>query len=387
MLRQFIRRNTLLQRVVAHTRARRLARRHPEGLVPPVPRRIIVEPTNRCNLACVYCGNRRMTRPPSFLDLHVYERLLDEMRELGVPRLTLHANGEPTLHPRIGRMLELAVEREQCVVMSTNGTTLTEELARTIVRASPDLINVSVDSADPEVLEVLRPGLDLGRLVENLRRFRRIRDDLGAVRESPWGRIRLPVISLTCVLTRYLTRAAERRYFDLFGELADDLDFHPANNHGGYVREDPTTRRHWLPSPLRDAIYGRLRTPCTYPWDTLNLLSDGTVSACRFDFDARMGLGRYPERSLLELWNGEALRELRRAHMTLDLRGHEQCRACSAVRYCNRAEDRAVTRRIQRRNGFTPARDSWLPANPRKLPTRDGGAEPDLPAPARAGSH
>lgn len=364
MLRQFVRRTTLLQRMVAHTRARRLAREAPEGIVPPVPRRIIVEPTNACNLACAYCGNKNMVRPATYLDPLVYARALDEMVELGIPRLTLHTIGEPTLHPRIAELVAMAVERERCVVMSTNGTLLTEALARELVHAAPELINISVDSADPETLRILRPGLDLDWLVASLRRFRRIRDAEGMVREGATGPVRLPLIVITCVLTRYFTRRAERRFFEVFGDLADDFHFHPANNHGGYVPANPTAPRRWVPAPLREAVYGRLREPCTYPWDALNLLSDGTVTVCRFDFDALTAVGRFPESSIRELWRGEAIRELRRAHLAFDYDGLEACRVCSAARYENRAEHRAITRRILRRNGITPRRDGWLGVEP-----------------------
>jgi len=378
ILRGFVRRHLILQRCVAHARARWIARKHPEGLAPPVPRRVIVEPTNACNLACVYCGNKDMLRPATYLDLGVYEELLDQMVALGIPRLTLHTIGEPTLHPQVARMLAMAVERERCVMMSTNGTLLDEDLARAIVRASPDVINVSVDAADQDVLKVLRPGLKLERLLANLRTFRRIRDEEGRVRASPQGPMRMPTISVTCVLTRFFTRAVERRFFDAFRELVDDFEFHHANNHGDYVHEDPSAPRHMLPARLRDAIYGRIREACHFPWDALYLLSDGTISVCRFDFDARVKVGRFPEQGIAELWNCDAMRDLRRAHLAFDFEGWSQCRDCTATLYSSRDEHLALTRRILRRNGFVPRRSAWLPVDPRRTAARTAAAQVDL---------
>ena len=43
-LKNYVRRTTLLERAVAHGRAARLRCTHPEGRVPPVPKRVIVEP-------------------------------------------------------------------------------------------------------------------------------------------------------------------------------------------------------------------------------------------------------------------------------------------------------------------------------------------------------
>src|SRR5438552_18001917 len=89
-LREFVARHTLLERTVARMRTLRLRRTQPEGLVPPVPKRVVVEPTNACNLGCAYCGNKDMLRPRTFLSMAPYEQLLDEMVKLGIPRITLH---------------------------------------------------------------------------------------------------------------------------------------------------------------------------------------------------------------------------------------------------------------------------------------------------------
>ena len=223
--------------------------------------------------------------------------------------------------------------------------------------------------------------------IKPLRRFRAIRDEEGEIRDSPWGPVQLPVISITCVLTRFFTRPAERRFFEVFRDLVDDFDFHHANNHGDYVHEDPTALRHLIPPRLREAIYGRLREPCMFPWDALYLLSDGTMSVCRFDFDARIGVGRYPESSIPELWNSEAMRDLRRAHLAFDYVGWEQCRACSAAKYGNRAEHHAITRKIMKRNGFPIRHDVWLPVDPRKLAPGNSDAELELTARSHGFDH
>jgi radical SAM protein with 4Fe4S-binding SPASM domain len=364
MLRDLVRRTTLLQRVVVHRRALRLARTHPEGLVPPVPRRIVVEPTNACNLGCAYCGNKDMVRPRTFLDLEVYRRLLDEMVELGIPRLTLHTIGEPTLHPQIARMLEMASKRQRCVTISTNGSLLVEDLARRMVAAGPDILNISADAAD-ESLAITRDGLDYRDLVEKLRVLRRIRDEEGPVRDSPWGPVRLPTLTITCVVTPHFDRATERRFFEAYAPLVDDFLFHFPNNHGDYVHDEPHRRRHLLPKRWVDAIFRSVREPCHYPWDALFLLSDGTMSVCRFDFDARIRVGRYPESSIPELWNSQEMRSLRRAHLAFRYEGWEQCRDCTATFYENRHQHHAMTQKLKRRNGVITTRPAWLNPDPR----------------------
>lgn len=356
--------STPVERLVEHTRAVRLRKTHPEGIVPPLPERIIIEPTNACNLACSYCGNKDMVRPHTFVDVKMVERLLDEMVELGIPRCTLHTIGEPTLHPHIADLIAMAKERKRIVTMSTNGSLLREDLARAIVRAGPDMLHISADAADADVLVQTRRGLKLETLLKGMNTLKRLRDTEGPIRETPWGLVRLPTIAVTCVLTPHFTRDVERRFFETFSPLVDDIVFHFANNHAGYVPNEGSFRRELVPHRLRKWFYKKVRRPCFYPWDTLYLLSDGTVSVCRFDFDARVRIGRYGERSIPELWNSEEMRSLRRAHMNFDFRDWTSCEDCSGMMYENRHEHWVMTKRLKRRNGMVATRDCWQPINP-----------------------
>ena len=363
-LKGFVRRTTILERTVAHGRAMRLRRAHPEGEVPPVPKRVVVEPTNACNLACAYCGNKDMLRPATYLPIELFRQLVAEMTELGIPRMTLHTIGEPTLHPQIAEMNAIAKAAGRVVNISTNGTLLTEERARALVEAGPDMLNVSADAGDPETFAATRGGADLELVLEGLARVRRLRAELGPIRRSPWGDVRLPTITATCVITPLFTREVERKYFEAFGPLVDDFNFHFPNNHAEYAHFEPFYHRGLLPKRARDRLYRALRSPCYYPWDALFLLSDGTMSVCRFDFDARVNVGRYGPQTLLELWHSEAMDSLRRAHLSFDFSEWAQCDNCTATWYENRAEHVHVSDKIKKRNGFVPDRTCWLNENP-----------------------
>src|SRR4029079_7557237 len=99
-------------------------------------------------------------RPVRYLSGGVYTKLLDEMVELGIPRITLHTIGEPTLHPRIGEMVKMATDRRRRVTLSTNSTLRrNEKLSRALVHGGPDLLNISADAADAETLAKTRDGL------------------------------------------------------------------------------------------------------------------------------------------------------------------------------------------------------------------------------------
>lgn len=348
-----------------HWDAVRLRKTHPEGIVPPAPKRVVVEPTNACNLGCAYCGNKDMLRPRTNLDLGLYEKLLDQMVELGIPRITLHTVGEPTLHPRIAEMVRMATDRERVVTISTNGTRLHEEpLARALVEAGPHLLNISADAADDETLGKTRDGLKASVVIEGLRTLRRLREEVGPVRDSPWGKVRLPTLTMTCVVTQLFTPAVEKTFFDVYAPLVDDFLFHFPNNHADYVADRKFEHEGVLPLSIRDRVYKALRHTCNYPWDALFLLSDGTMSVCRFDFDARIRIGRFGESSIQELWRSDAMNSLRKAHMNFDFKDWPQCESCTATWYENRHEHYTLTRKLMAKHGLVPARPAWLTEDP-----------------------
>ena len=367
-VKSWVNRHPTLQHAYAHMRAVAQRGRKPHGDIPPLPERIIVEPTNGCNLGCAYCGNKDMIRPWTYMPLDVYERLLDEMVEHDIRRMTLHTIGEPTLHPRIAEMVRMATARGRVVTMSTNGTLMKEELARDLVRAAPAILNFSADAGDAETLAKSRDGLSLDTLLAGMRHVRRFRDLEGPYGDTPWGRVRLPTITVTCVLTPWFTREVERRFFETFDELVDDYMFHYPNNHSDYVHDTPHYKPgRFLSRKVLDKLYKRIRMPCPYPWDSLYLLSDGTVSVCRFDFDARVEVGRYPAQSIPELWKGQKMMSLRRAHMSFEFADWSTCENCTGTFYENRHSHHVMTRKLMHRNGVKPSRDSWLPAQPKPI--------------------
>ena len=140
--------------------------------------------------------------------------------------------------------------------------------------------------------------------------------------------------------------------------------FHWPNSHAGYVPDEPHRRRGLLPARWKDWLYSKVRYSCPYPWDALFLLSDGTMSVCRFDFDARVSVGRYGEQSISELWRSQKMMSLRKAHMDFDFRDWSTCETCNATFYENRHEHYRTSQKLKRRNGYVSARDMWLPVEP-----------------------
>lgn len=106
-------------------------------------KRVYLEITNVCNLACAFCPGT--TRTPHFLTEEEFDRLTDALRG-ETQYLYFHLMGEPLLHPSLARFLAIAGEKGFRVILTTNGTLLGEK--DEILLPAPPLykINLSLQS-------------------------------------------------------------------------------------------------------------------------------------------------------------------------------------------------------------------------------------------------
>ena len=72
---------------------------------------LLIEPVSACNLRCVMCFqiDESFTSDSSFMgmmDIDLFKNIIDQAVEGGTKAITLASRGEPTLHPKLGEMLE-----------------------------------------------------------------------------------------------------------------------------------------------------------------------------------------------------------------------------------------------------------------------------------------
>jgi cyclic pyranopterin phosphate synthase len=108
-----------------------------------------LSPVGYCNQDCIFCGLdfKRERTKGKFIDLDVLVPLFREMAQCGVRSIMLGGEGEPTLHPNIGHIVQATKEAGLAVGITTNGVRLDRILSW---QDSIDWIKVSVDAGDKE---------------------------------------------------------------------------------------------------------------------------------------------------------------------------------------------------------------------------------------------
>jgi sulfatase maturation enzyme AslB (radical SAM superfamily) len=248
-----------------------------------------VELTNRCNLDCGICPRRGGGgRPECDLDFETFKRIIDATPHLKI--LLPYQWGEPLLSPVLVPAIEYASGRGIRVMVTTNGMLLDAGRAEALLQSGLERLTVSFDG-DPATCSEIR-GIDAENVVENIRRFRSMRDAGG-------HRCALDVSMVVDEATEPRMDAFRR----LFENLADRIQFVPR----------------FTSAPRR--------TACRELWrGVLVVLSSGDVTICCADHEGRGVLGNVAERMPVELFNGPEMRRLRKQHLRADYPA--LCRDC-----------------------------------------------------------
>lgn len=155
----------------------------------PVPSRRLgrslgldITPYKTCTFDCVYCQLGRTTERtvqrkeyvPKDPVLSELKEFLDEIGE-DIDYITFAGSGEPTLHSKIGEMIDaIKTMTDIPVVVITNGSLLFREDVRSDL-LNADIVLPSLDAATESMFHAVNQpheSLEVGKIIEGLRIFR-----------------------------------------------------------------------------------------------------------------------------------------------------------------------------------------------------------------------
>jgi MoaA/NifB/PqqE/SkfB family radical SAM enzyme len=138
------------------------------GKLESLPRRIVLELTNACNLNCVMCGRNHTNFNHTFFEPSWLEHLKPFMNS--AEEITFMGWGEPTLHPSFYKFLEFASSYPVKKYLLTNGVNL-DIISPMLLQYGIDILAVSLDGPDSETNNIIRQGSDFNQIIKSLRLF------------------------------------------------------------------------------------------------------------------------------------------------------------------------------------------------------------------------
>lgn len=110
------------------------------------PRKVNIHLTDFCNLNCVFCWYHspyiRKKPKKGTLDYKTLKKIADDCRKIGVEKIDLSGEGEPLLHPRIGKIIRYLKKSGFRITLITNATFDFEKL-KFIALVDTLLVNLS----------------------------------------------------------------------------------------------------------------------------------------------------------------------------------------------------------------------------------------------------
>lgn len=108
-------------------------------------KKVYIEITSVCNLACSFCPQTK--RQANFINLDTFRDILDQVKP-HTDFIYLHVKGEPLLHPKIDELLDISHEKGFKVNITTNGTLIAKNREKLLGKPALRQMNFSLHSFD-----------------------------------------------------------------------------------------------------------------------------------------------------------------------------------------------------------------------------------------------
>ncbi len=275
-----------------------------------LPQAISIETFNLCNLKCIMCPYKDMTRQKNVMTMELFRKVVLESKKMGINNVIVSFYSEPFLDPHIFERIEFVRKQDMHVMFYSNGTVLNDEKIRKLLDNPPNKIIFSFDGGTKETYEKIRVNAKFDVVTGNIRRLVGERNRRG---------MKEPAIEVNCTIQKenYHELDAFKKLWD---GVVDGYDFGIVDNREGEGHEgDLTVER-------SKVVY-----PCRRLWNEMIVLSSGKVALCCVDFDGKVVLGDTNEQSLDNIWNGELYSKIRDLHQQKMGDKVALCRGCSKL--------------------------------------------------------
>lgn len=279
----------------------------------PGPSVMLLETTNRCNLACPMCPRTHIKQWNRDMPDDVLWPTLDAFAAGGGDHVLLYGLGEPLLDERLPAILERCRQLGLGTVLSTNGILLDQRRRRWLLDNPCDHLLIGIDGHTEAVYDRYRPGGGLDRVRAQVEALAAEKVALGA----------------DLVIVVQLIRLAHNQHevddFSRYWRSVDGVDLVRIKEEDIGIDEHRT----W------DAEATTRRNACPVLWrGALVVRASGDVYGCYHlaDVERQSPLGNLADHTLLELWNHPRLAELRRMHGEGTLPADSPCARCPSAR-------------------------------------------------------
>lgn len=287
---------------------------------------LYVDPASACNFRCSFCptGHVDLVRGGTYqrgiLHWEIFEKMIDDLCAFDDPLRVMRFNkiGEPLLNKKLPDMIRLAKQKARVgsIDFATNGALLSESLIENLVDAGLDRMNISLEGINAEQYKQhAKVDIDFDDFVTRVKWL-----------YANKGRCEITIK----IPANYINDEERTVFLDTFGDHCDRIfveelasiwpEFDVGERSGLSISE---THQYSQANEKKDV--------CTYIFYAMSVNADGTVSACCPDWNQKLLIGDVKEQSLKEIWQSQAMQDLRVLHLQGKRCDNDTCRSCGHI--------------------------------------------------------
>lgn len=133
---------------------------------------LMIEPTNICNLKCLFCTQSISKRQKGMMTLDNFIKIA-ELLPSSIKEVQLHFAGESVLNKDLPEMIKIIKCKGIKTILSSNGTLPFENYEK-IIDAGLDQLIISFDGATKEIYEQYRKGGNFEIVLDNLSKMAKL---------------------------------------------------------------------------------------------------------------------------------------------------------------------------------------------------------------------
>ena len=268
-----------------------------------LPYRIIVDPTNACNLGCPLCptGLNASSRKKGIMKFEKFKKLVDEIKEHCI-EIHIYNWGELTLNKDLLKMIKYSKDHGIWSRISSNlSLKFKDGYLDEFVKSGLSLLHVDIDGLDQDVYEKYRRKGNLKTVYDNLSKIIELKKKYN---------LKNPTIELSMLAMRQNEHQHEE-----FLKIKEKFDVDEVKI--DKIQHNPNMDEKWLPFN-KDLVYETYdgnassnsskdseKSQCHWPWSGIVVNWDGGINPCCIIDDPKSDFANTKDRSIKEIWNSE----------------------------------------------------------------------------------
>lgn len=257
-----------------------------------------VEISRKCSVDCLYCSSKK---EDLFYPLDSFKKLIDEFKDY-LYLVSLYEIGEPLENNDIIDYIKYAKTNNVGTIISTNLSILKgDEFWKNLVLSGLDRIIVAIDGVSPKIYNMYRRNGNLELVLANLDKILILKKTYNSKIIVEWQMIDFP-------------------WNKIEQQSAREMALNMGCNEFRLIQEVTQIRRKY-----KDLDFVR-KSNCILPYFTFNVTAYNDIRPCTKIYNEMMTIGSLNLNSTQEIWNGDAIKEIRSKKLIQNRAGCRTCR-------------------------------------------------------------